>query len=209
MKTILVGSGGHAKVIIDILRKTPGVELVGCTSTDAVCREVLGLPVLGNDGILPALLSQGVTGAFVGIGDNRSRARIARQLESLGFTLINAIHPCATIATSVKLGKGIAVMAQAVINPDTAVGDYAIVNTGATVDHDSVLGECCHLAPGTHLAGNVTIGVGAFLGVGCAAIPGVSVGAWTVVGAGSVLVNDLPAKVLAVGTPARVIKKYE
>jgi acetyltransferase-like isoleucine patch superfamily enzyme len=59
------------------------------------------------------------------------------------------------------------------------------------------------------LAGNVTIGVGAFLGVGCAAIPGVSVGAWTVVGAGAVLVNDLPAKVLAVGTPARVIKKYE
>jgi UDP-perosamine 4-acetyltransferase len=209
MKTVLVGSGGHAKVIIDILRHNPEVELAGCTSSDPECREVMGLPVLGTDAVLPSLLQAGVTQAFVAIGDNRARVRVAREVAGLGFFIINAIHPCTTIAPSVKLGKGIAVMAGVVINPDTMVADYAVVNTGATVDHDGSLGEGCHLAPGTHLAGNVSIGAGAFLGVGCSAIPEVSVGDWSVVGAGAAIVADIPAKVLALGVPARVIKNCE
>ena len=207
MKTVIIGSSGHAKVIVDILRQASQDELVGCTTIDATCQDVLGLPVLGDDSILPRLLREGVGQAFVAIGDNRSRARIAQRMEGLGFALINAVHPSAVIAPSVKLGKGIAIMAGAIINPDTVIGDNAIVNTGTTIDHDCVIGANCHLAPGTHVAGNVTIGAGAFLGVGCTVIPKMAIGEWCILGAGATVVMDVPSCVLAVGVPAQVRKK--
>ncbi len=207
MKAIVIGSGGHAKVIIDILRFNREIELVGCITADKDCDRVLDLAVLGDDARLPMLYEEGIRHAFVAIGDNRLRAKIAGGLEAMGFTLINAIHPFSAVASSVKLGKGVAIMAGAVINPDSVVGDYAIINTGVTVDHDCIIGKACHLAPGTHTAGNVSVGEGTFLGVGCNVIPKMTIGEWCVLGAGTTVVKELPSCVLAVGVPAKVLKK--
>jgi len=204
-KTVIIGAGGHAKVIIDILQDA-GVPLAGCISANPDIRDVLGVPVIGGDGELPKLFESGIHSAFIAIGDNRRRRELSRTIRALGFHLVNAISPHAVVARSAKLGQGIAIMPGAVINACARIGDGAIINTGATVDHDCVIGEYAHVAPGCSLAGCVTLGEGAFLGTGSRAIPEVSVGAWTTVGAGGVIIRNLGEHAVAVGVPAIVIK---
>src|SRR5262249_16617804 len=147
-------------------------------------RDVVGAPILGSDGVLPDLYARGIRHCFVALGDNALRRKVAAQVTALGFELVNAISPKAVISPTVRLGRGIAVMAGAVINADTTVGNLAIVNTRASVDHDCQIGEAAHVAPRAALAGGVRVGSLAFVGAGATIVPGVSIGEATVVGAG-------------------------
>jgi UDP-perosamine 4-acetyltransferase len=199
---VIVGAGGHAKVIIDLLQERGEIELAGCVSRES--GEVLGLPWLGDDDALPGILASGLRRAFVAIGDNRLRSELLRRLTGLGFAMVNAISSQAVVSRRAALGTCVAVMPGAVVNVDTIVEDGAIINTSAHVDHDCRIGACAHIGPGTALAGNVTIGEGAFLGVGSRVIPRRTVGAWSTLGAGAVVVRDIPSHVTAVGVPARV-----
>jgi UDP-perosamine 4-acetyltransferase len=205
-RAVVIGAGGHAKVIIEILEEQARLEIAGCVSRQPG-GEVLGYPVLGDDGILPALYTQGVRKAFVAIGDNRARRSAMERAAAAGFELINAVSRHSAISARARLGCGVAVMPGAVVNVMSRIGDGAIVNTGATVDHDCDIGRWAHIAPGTNLAGGVTIGDGVFLGVGSRVLPGISVGPWTTVGAGAVVIGNLPGAVTAVGVPAVVREK--
>lgn len=200
---VIIGGGGHAKVVIESLRAT-GETIAAIVDADPTPRTVLGVPVVGDDLALPELKEQGLSKLFVAIGDNRLREKLGRKAREQGFSLVNAIHPSAVVSPSAILGEGVAVMAGVAINADSRIGDLAIVNTGAIVDHDCVLGAACHIGPATALAGGVTLGERAFLGVGARAIPGVTIGADTIVGAGGVVVRDLPDAILAVGVPAKI-----
>lgn len=200
---VIIGGGGHAKVVIESLRAC-GETVAAIVDADPTPRQVLGVPVVGDDLALPGLRAQGLSRLFVAIGDNRLRQKLGRKAREQGFSLVNAIHPSAVVSPSARLGAGIAVMAGVAINAETRVDDLAILNTGAVVDHDCRLAEACHLGPASALAGGVTVGERAFLGVGARAIPGVSIGADTIVGAGGVVVRDLPDAVLAIGVPAKI-----
>ncbi|ATC32713.1 hexapeptide transferase [Caulobacter vibrioides] len=200
---VIVGGGGHAKVVIESLRAS-GRAVAAIIDADPTPREVLGVPVVGDDLALPTLRGQGLSALFVAIGDNRLRQKLGRKAREHGFSLVNAIHPSAVVSPSARLGEGIAVMAGVVINAESWIDDLAILNTGAVVDHDCRLGAACHLGPASALAGGVSVGERAFLGVGARAIPGVSIGADTIVGAGGVVVRDLPDAVLAIGVPAKI-----
>jgi len=164
----------------------------------------LGVPVLVGDHWLAQLYQQGYRQAFVAVGHNPLRQRLATQVQALGFQLVNALSPRATLSPSAQLGVGVAVMAGAVINAQSVLQDLVIVNTGATVDHDCVVEVASHLAPQVALAGNVQIGAGSFLGVGSRVIPGIQIGAGVVIGAGAVVVRSIPPGVTAYGVPARV-----
>ncbi len=200
---VIIGGGGHAKVVIESLRAC-GKTVAAIVDADPTPREVLGVPVIGDDLALPDLKGQGFSELFVALGSNRLRQKLGDKARALGFTLVNAIHPSAVISPSVRIGEGVAIMAGVVINADSRIGDLAIINTGAVVDHDCDLGAACHLGPASALAGGATVGERAFLGVGARVIPGVVIGADTTVGAGGVVVRDLPDAVLAVGVPAQV-----
>jgi UDP-perosamine 4-acetyltransferase len=208
-KLIILGAGGHAKVIIDILKDSNIYDIIGCLDISFPGKEISGVQVIGDDSKLPQLLSDGIRHAFVAVGDNRLRDKLSHQVTKLGFELINAISVHSVISPSTRLGHGIAIMPGAVINVDAQLGDNVIINTGAGVDHDCILAEGCHIAPGCFLAGNVVVGKGAFLGIGCKVIPKIKVGEWSVVGAGAAVIKDLPPYSLAVGVPARVIKIIE
>lgn len=199
---LILGAGGHAKVIADILM-SQGTRVRGFLDDDPqLWGEMrLGLPVLGAIG---HYLEYEPDGLVIGIGDNPVRRRIAERLGARAQKLwCNAVHPRATLARSVRSGQGIVVGAGAVINPDTVLGDHAIINTGATVDHDCTINDFVHVAPGAHVAGGVSIGEGALLGIGSSLIPNISIGAWTIIGAGSVVTGDLSAELIAFGVPAR------
>jgi UDP-perosamine 4-acetyltransferase len=201
---IIVGAGGHAKVCIELLQAM-GETVLCCVGADGSGGACLGIPVLDGDHHLARLRAEGQTRAFVALGPNRLRARLATHVRELGFELVNAISPRACVSPSARLGVGIAIMPGAVINADASIGDLAIINTGATVDHDCSIGAAAHLAPQCALAGNVSIGAGVFLGVGCIAIPDIAVGDYTTVGAGAVIIGPLASGVTAVGVPARVL----
>jgi sugar O-acyltransferase (sialic acid O-acetyltransferase NeuD family) len=213
-KVVGLGAGGHAKVILDILSFYDQFEVVGLTNADpaTVGRSVLGVPILGGDDILPRLRAEGVSGAFVGVGsvgDCRLRRKLFDLASSLGFEMIQVIHPDATVARSARMGQGDVVMAGAVLNPDTLLGDNVIVNTAAHVDHDCVLGDHVHVAPGAHLSGGVVVETCAHIGIGATIIQGIRIGAGALVGAGTVVLRDVPPNVTVFGVPARLIERRD
>lgn len=191
--------------MIDILQVAGDYQPVAAVDCDVSVRSVLGVPVVGDDSALPRLFSEGLKHAFVALGDNALRLRRGRELEEIGYTIVNAISPAATIASTVRLGRGVAIMAGVVINADTEINDYAIINTRASLDHDCRIEESVHIAPGVSLAGNVTVRRLAFLGVGTSVIPAITIGEQAVIGAGACVVRDIPAGCKAVGVPARLI----
>lgn len=201
---LIVGAGGHAKVVIELLRAM-SIPIAGLIDQDRT-KQALGVACVGADEDLPRLRAEGLDRAFVAIGDNRRRLDLGRGLVAGGFELVNAVSPNAVISPSVALGRGVAVMAGAVINAEARIGDLAIVNTGAVIDHDCVIGEGAHLAPGSTLAGSIDVGEGAFVGVGASVIPGMRIGAFATVGGGACVVRDVAPAATVVGVPARPIR---
>jgi UDP-perosamine 4-acetyltransferase len=202
---VIIGSGGHAKVVIELIRAEGKYRVSGCTGLTAGGFVLDDVPILGTDSVLPTVLGKGVKKAFIAIGDNRLRVVLLGQALEIGFELINAISPHAVISPSATLGKGIAIMAGAVINASAQIRDGVIINTNAGVDHDCYISEGVHIGPGSALAGNVEIGRESFLGTGTCVVPGVRIGSRAIIGAGSVVIRDIPDDVTAMGVPARVV----
>ena len=183
---VLVGGGGHAAVCLDVLRSA-GRLVLGYVAPEP---SELDAAHLGGDEDLSRLLG-GQAEAFVAIGGNALRGRIVRELLDAGERWPRAPARRSTVSPSARLGRGTIVMPGAVVNARSRLGDAVIVNTSASVDHDCVIGDGVHVAPGSHLAGGVTVGASCFLGVGTIVIPGVAIATGTTTGAGAVVVRDL------------------
>lgn len=205
---IVIGSGGHAKVVIELLWAMEQ-RVTYCVGSVEDADECMGVPVLKGDEHLELLYKQGYRRTIVAVGANQTRQRLSERAVGVGYELVNAISPHAIISPSARIGLGVAIMAGAVLNAACAIDDLAIINTGATIDHDCRIGRAAHIAPQCALAGNVTVGAGSFLGVGCKVIPGKRIGQDVTVGAGGVVISDIPDGALAVGVPARVIKSLK
>jgi UDP-perosamine 4-acetyltransferase len=203
---ILVGAGGHAKVVLELVRASERFRVIGCVDPGS-SGDLLGVPVIGSDAVLPDLRRRGVRHAFVALGANDVRMRVTEQVRKLGFIVPAIVSPNAVVSPTASIQPGAVLMAGVTVNALSVIGEGAIVNTNASVDHDCVVGPFAHCAPGTHLAGNVDVGEGAFLGVGACAIPGTRIGAWSTVGAGGIVIDDIPAGVTAVGVPARILSR--
>lgn len=202
---IVIGAGGHAKVLIDCLRHA-GWNVIGCTDSDPTPRYCAGVPVIGGDDRLEALRRDGVAHAFCALGNNALRDRVGAKLVHLGFDLPAVAGPGTVIAASVIVGAGTGVLPGAVVNIDTILGELVIINTNANVDHDGRIGRAAHIGPGVAIAGEVTVGDRSFIGTGSSIIPQRRIGHDCIVGAGSVVVRDIPDRVVAYGNPARVRK---
>ena len=201
---ILLGSGGHAKVIIEIFEERRELEITGCTSVVTNQLDILGYPILGDDSILEDRNASCPNHVFVAVGDNRLRFKLLEHVQGLGFDVVNAVSERAIVSARARIGRGVAIMPGAIINSHATIADGAIINTGAVVEHDCSIGRCAHVATGSSLAGGVQVAEGAFLGTGCKVIPGIKIGAWSVIGAGAVVIHDIPANRTAIGVPAVV-----
>lgn len=206
MRVVILGAGGHARVVIDVLRRQSLHEIVGLLDAARAGATVDGLPVLGGDERLPELRDSGVTHGLVGVGavkDPQLRVRLYERLRTAGFTAVTAVHPAAIVAAGVAIGAGTAVMAGAVINPGASVGENVIINTGAIVEHDCSIAAHAHVSPGAVLCGAVRVGAAAHVGAGSTVREGVTIGEGATVGAGAVVVADVDPWTLVVGVPAR------
>ncbi len=203
-----LGAGGHAKVVIELLRLNGGYEIVGLLDRkqELVGQMVLDVPILGNDSLLDKLVSQGIQHFFVGLGStgNIAPRRVLYELaHSMNMTPVDAIHPSAIISSSVTIGQGVTISANAVINSCAVLGDNIIVNTGAIIEHDCLLGNHVHIATGARLAGSVVVGEAAHIGAGATILQCIKIGQGAIVGAGAVVVKDVQPYTTVIGVPAR------
>jgi acetyltransferase EpsM len=197
----IIGAGGHAQVVI-ALAEAVGHTIAGIYDDNRqIGSSILNYPVLGRLQDLPD--SSSVT-AFIAIGDNATRQKVSRRWQHLNW--ITLIHPTAWIAPNVILSEGSIVMAGGILQPSVCLGRHVIVNTMASVDHDSQLNDFVHIAPGCRVAGNVQLKEGVFGGIGSSYVPGITVGNWSIIGAGAAVTRSIPEGVTAVGVPAKIIK---
>lgn len=206
---IVIGAGGHARVVADIIRLSNQFELRGFLDTADPSRHdeaFEGSKVLGGGELIDELRANVVSVAFVAIGDNAARVRISEDLLARGLELATLIHPSAVVAASVTISAGTLLCAGAIVNPGAVIGKHTIINTAASVDHDCEIGDGVHIAPGAHLGGHVTVGAGTLIGLGASIKPGVNIGAGAVIGVGAAVVSDVADGQTVVGVPARVVR---
>ena len=208
-RVLILGAGGHGRVVLDILKQAVHDEVVGFLDNNADIhgRRVDGVPVLGAIAGLAAVAEQaGCEGVVIAIGDNGVRRGLAQQVDEAGLDLVDAIHPSAALARNVTVGKNVVIAAGVVVCAHCQIGNSVILNTGCIVDYQTMIGEGSHICPGVRIAGRVKVEPGAFIGIGATIIPKVTVGCESIVGAGAVVIEDVPALATVVGVPARPVK---
>jgi sugar O-acyltransferase (sialic acid O-acetyltransferase NeuD family) len=205
-RLLIVGAGGHARVVSAIVRQVSAWEIVGLLDRNrpVVPEEIDGVPVTGSFDEALRFFEEGVRNATIALGDNEERAALFDRLSDLGFEFPVLRHPTSIIEDNVTLGAGCVICAGAILCARVVIGKDVIVNTGAILDHETVVGDHAHVAPGCRIAGRVRIGSGAFIGIGTSVCEKLTVGASAIVGAGSVVLADVPDGVVAFGCPARV-----
>ncbi len=191
----IIGAGGHAKVVIEIIEEMGGT-IVSITDRDSTIHGLLGYMVTADPP--PA-----TSAVLIAVGNNRARKKLSADI-SKGFG--TAIHPKANLSSRCSIGAGSVVMAGATINSGAVIGGHCIINTNASVDHDCVLADFVHVSPGASLAGNVKVGEGSHIGIGSSIIQGVCIGQWVTIGAGAVIIEDVPDFAVVVGVPGEIIK---
>lgn len=211
-KLIVIGAGGHARSVLDIVLNNRQYKIIGCIDNvfphKKNVENMKDIPIIGTDECLQRYFNEGIKYIFVAIGDNSLRKKLMQYALDIGFELVNIISKSAIISTRAILGKGICVMPGAVININCVVGNGCVINTNCSLDHDCTLGEYCHIAPGVSLSGSVTVGEGTQIGTGSSVINKKCIGRWSFIGAGSVVVRNIDDNVLAYGVPARIVKRF-
>ncbi|HLO75981.1 MAG TPA: acetyltransferase [Magnetospirillum sp.] len=201
---IILGGGGHALVVLDVL-ESMGASVRGYCDPQQSRHLPATLEWIGNDDDLLALGPQAAVLAC-GIGSTGSakvRRAVFERFSAAGFGFPALRHASATVSPRAQLGDGTVVMMGACVQPGARIGKNVIVNTGSRIDHDCVVGDHSHVAPGATLAGAVTLGEGVHVGAGATVIQNKSVGIGAVVGAGACVVGDVPGGALVIGVPAR------
>jgi len=204
---VLVGGGGHCKVVISIIKKLDTFNIPGISDLkENLGKEVLGIMTKYTDDQLEELHDKGIKYAFVtlgSVGNPDNRIRLFEMLKQIGFEIPVIISKDATVDESVEIEEGTVIMPGAIINPGTKIGKNCIINTGAIIDHDCMIGDHVHIAPGVTLSGSVKIGTGSHIGTGASVIHGIEIGSRVIVGAGSVVVNTIQDNKKVMGVPAR------
>lgn len=215
---LIWGARGHAKVLNEIIRLNNG-EIIALVDQDAALESPINnLRVLnGYGGYIEWLNEIKIESAdikisavaAIGGSSGRDRLRYFEMFKSDGFLTPNLIHPTSHINESSLLGENNQLCAFSFLGPDSKIGNACIINTKATLDHDSVLGDGVHLAPGVSICGEVRVGDFSFIATGATIMPNLNIGKNSIVGAGSLVTKDVPDNVLVFGNPAKIIREID
>ena len=212
LEVLLVGAGGHARSLLEVLRQQRGVSVLGILERDREKwgQTLAGIEILGADDRITTF-DPGRVQLVNGLGSTHlptARKSLFERWHQRGYRFYSVVHSSAVVSPTAILGEGVQVLALSSVNTSAFVGADSIVNTGAIVEHDCHLEAHVHVATGARLAGNVRVGSGCHIGAGATLIQGVTIGAETVIGAGAVVTADIAPRSVAVGVPAEIIKRF-
>ncbi len=203
-KLLLVGSGGHSKVVIDAADDYNIIGLLDINYNKDGNNKILDRDVIGGFDLLKSFKQKDIE-LFICIGDNYIRQTYYDLVKDMGYRVATIIHPTAIVSIYSTIHEGCFINAGAIINANCNILENTIINTGAIIDHDSLVGPHCHIGPGAKLAGKVTVNSFSFLGIGCCVIPGVTIQEDVKLGAGAVAITNLEKNGTYVGVPAKRI----
>jgi sugar O-acyltransferase (sialic acid O-acetyltransferase NeuD family) len=206
LPTIVLGAGGHAKVVINALQALD-VLIMGVTDPDPKThgKNILGVTVLGNDDVVFEQAANTIV-LVNGVGSTNvsdRRRTINQKFLDAGYSFRSVVHPSAIIGGETEISEGAQVMAGVVIQPGCHIGVQTIINTRSSVDHDCIIGAYTHIAPGAVLGGGITVGENCHIGAGAIVIQNIKIGSKVLVGAGSSVISKIPDGSRVAGTPAR------
>ena len=213
-KLFILGTSGHAKVILDIAKAMDVYDEISFLDPSKEKGTIInGVPVEGSEDDLDSIVNGDCSNiqVAIGIGDNSIRNKVYEKLNQkfpqLKYTVL--IHPSAVVSDSAIIGDGTVVMPCAVINANSKIGRFSIINTKASVDHDCLIGDFVTIAPGSTLGGNVEVGDFSSVCLGASVIHGVKIGTETVVGANALVLKKLEDNSVYYGSPCKFIRKRE
>jgi len=212
IRCVVLGGGGHAHVVIEVIRRMENVILEAVLDSDPSLRgrEVSGVPILGGDEILPELKRRGISHFTLGlgsVGESRPRRAIFEIARSHGLEPLTIIHPSSICSEGATVGPGSQILPGSIVNAGARVGANVIVNSGAIIEHHCTLLDHVHVASGATLASTVHVGTGAHIGAGATVKQLLTIGEGAIVGAGAVVVNDVSPHTIVAGVPARPQEK--
>lgn len=210
-KIIIIGDGGHAQVVIDIINEMilSGEKLIikGVTSVSRPRGEkFMEHEILGNDDELINYKNDKDILIAIGVGgfrDNRLREKIYNTIKEIGFDFLNVIHPSAILSKTTILGKGIVIFPNVVINTNVRIGNNSIIATSASIDHNTIIEDNVLVSAGVTVGADSIIQKGSLLALGSKVVSSVRIGKNVLVAAGAVVVNDVDDNQIVFGVPAK------
>lgn len=204
MKVILIGSGGHAGVLRELL-KAKNVEPIAILDNAPIKfgEKFFGIKIFNEADYSLFEPSEFILVNGIGSIDvNKDRKHLYTQFKNVGYQFMTLVHHMSFVGNRVELMEGVQILAGTIIQNDVVIGENSLVNTGAIIDHNVKIGSHVHVAPGVTLSGNVTVGDGSHIGVGAIVIQGVKIGSNVLVAAGSVVIEDVGDNSRVAGIPA-------
>jgi len=198
---LIIGAGGHGKVIADIAECMGCYETIVFADADESLKECMGYPVFREEELEDAFYEQ--HDVFVAVGNSLIREKITKRIQEKGCFIPTLVHPGAVIARTASIGRGTAIMAGAVINPDTKIGCSCIINTASSVDHDCKIGDYSHISVGAHLTGTVSVGVHTWIGAGACVNNNLAICDNCMIGSGAMVTEHIKNSGIYIGVPAR------
>ena len=204
---ILLGGGGHAKVLIDLINASGQFEISGILDTQLEAgTKVLNIPVIGDDDLLSGLYNKGIKNVCIAVGsvkDTTRRRMLFDKVKQIGFLVPYLLHPQAIIVSrNVHFSEGVQIMAGVTVQTGSLFKENTIINTGAIIEHDCSIGSHVHICSGVVISGGCTVGDGTFIGAGATVMQGINIGKCVTVAAGAVVVKDVPESSMVKGVPA-------
>jgi len=207
-RIIIFGAGNLASNIIDILREKQ-FDILGYISTEKPGTSIDNVMVLGDIDRYKSSEKLQQETFHIAIGENSVRFKILESIKSNQNKLVSVISDHCLLGNHCHIGNGTYISHGAILQHDVSVGKCCIVDTGAILEHHAQIGEYVNISPSATLCGGVIVGNGAIIGAGVTIIEKVAIGENSLIGAGSVVISDIEPNVIAVGNPAKIIKKRD